>query len=93
VARVDLKADRAAGVLRVPAAHAEPSADPRRVAAALAAELGEMASWLGLGGIAVAGRGDLARPLRAALGREPRRSERAVTGPRGRRPTRRSGSC
>ena len=39
VARVDLKADRAAGVLRVQGAFAEPAADRARVAAELAAEL------------------------------------------------------
>lgn len=67
VARVDLKADRAAGVLRVPGAFAEPGQDRARVAAALAAELGSMAEWLGLGGIAVGDRGDLVTALDAAL--------------------------
>ena len=43
VARVDLKADRAAGVLRVQGAFAEPAADRARVAAELAAELAVMA--------------------------------------------------
>jgi hypothetical protein len=37
------------------------------VAAALAAELRTLADWLGLGAIVVAPRGDLARPLVAAL--------------------------
>ncbi len=46
VARVDLKADRAAGVLRVPGAFAEPGADTPRVVAELAAELHAMAAWL-----------------------------------------------
>ncbi|MFC4001128.1 winged helix-turn-helix domain-containing protein [Prauserella oleivorans] len=67
VARVDLKADRAAGVLRVPGAFAEPGADHGRVAAELAAELAEMAAWLGLDGVAVGERGDLAEALRRAV--------------------------
>jgi uncharacterized protein len=65
VARVDLKADRQAGVLRVQAAHAEPEA-PTEAAAALRAQLAAMAGWLGLDGIAVAPRGDLAPALAAA---------------------------
>ena len=65
VARADLKADRAAGVLRVQASHAEPDAPPE-TASALAAELERMAGWLGLGGVAVQPRGDLAAPLAAA---------------------------
>lgn len=48
VARVDLKADRQAGVLRVPSAHAEPGVDRRRVRAALREELELMRGWLGL---------------------------------------------
>lgn len=69
VARVDLKADRAAGVLRVPAAWLEPGRDvaPTRVAAELAAELRSLAAWLDLGDIVVAGRGDLAEELLRAL--------------------------
>ena len=65
VGRVDLKADRAAGVLRVQAAHAEPDAPPE-TALELAEELAAMAGWLGLGGVAVMGRGDLAPALAAA---------------------------
>jgi uncharacterized protein YcaQ len=65
VARVDLKSDRAAGVLRVQGAFAEPGIDQSRVAGELAAELRTMAEWLGLDGVRVAPRGDLA----AALGR------------------------
>jgi len=62
-ARVDLKADRKAGVLRVPAAWVEPKADPESTAHALKAELERLASWLGLGGVDKAERGDLAAVL------------------------------
>jgi uncharacterized protein YcaQ len=66
VARVDLKADRASDSLRVVGAFGEPDVAPGRVAEALAGELESMASWLGLGGISVSGRGDLAPELRTA---------------------------
>ncbi|WP_083401754.1 MULTISPECIES: DNA glycosylase AlkZ-like family protein [Pseudofrankia] len=82
VARVDLKADRAAGVLRVPAAWLEPPENqpdagtraaarsvpaPGVVAAALAAHLRAMSAWLGLGEVEVAPRGTLAAALGRAL--------------------------
>lgn len=53
VGRVDLKADRAAGVLRTKAAWLEPRSADRRgeVAEALAAELDTMADWLGLSAV------------------------------------------
>ncbi|NBH05046.1 crosslink repair DNA glycosylase YcaQ family protein [Amycolatopsis sp. SID8362] len=63
VARVDLKSDRAAGVLRVHGAFAEVGADKARVLPELAGELRHMAEWLGLSGVAVGTRGDLAKPL------------------------------
>jgi len=47
VARVDLKADRQAGVLRVHATHLEPGAPPE-TREALRAELELLAAWLGL---------------------------------------------
>jgi uncharacterized protein YcaQ len=66
-ARVDLKADRKAGVLVVQASHAEPwasEATPVR----LAKELQLMAGWLGLEAVQVAKKGDLAGALLAAVG-------------------------
>ncbi|NKQ57282.1 winged helix-turn-helix domain-containing protein [Amycolatopsis sp. K13G38] len=66
VARVDLKADREAGVLRVQGAFAEPDADVPRVAGELAAELRLMADWLSLDRVVVGERGDLAPILRRA---------------------------
>ncbi len=66
VARVDLKADRAAGVLRVQAAYGEPSA-PAETAERLAQELHLMARWLGLDSVSVAPQGDLAAALAVAI--------------------------
>jgi hypothetical protein len=69
VARADLKADRARGVLRVAAAWREPTAavSADEVAAELAHELFSMAGWLGLGGVEVLPRGDLAAALARAV--------------------------
>jgi uncharacterized protein len=67
VARVDLKSDRQAGVLRVRGAFAEPHANIALVAAELAEELRLLSEWLGLGGVSVARKGDLAAPLRRCL--------------------------
>ncbi len=67
VARVDLKSDRQAGVLRVPGAFAEPGVDVAHVAQELAAELAVTAKWLDLDGVVVGDRGDLAAPLSHAL--------------------------
>ncbi len=64
VGRVDLKADRKAGVLIVKGAYAEPGAPPE-TASELAAELRDLAGWLGLADLAVQQRGDLASALRA----------------------------
>ena len=66
VARVDLKADRRAGILQVHAAYAEPGA-PGTTADELAVELEALAGWLGLSGVAVADRGDLSAALRSVL--------------------------
>jgi hypothetical protein len=67
VARVDLKADRAARRLLILAAHIEEGADPGAVADALGAELWTMAAWLGLDSVSVERRGGLARKLAAAV--------------------------
>ncbi|HLW17582.1 MAG TPA: winged helix-turn-helix domain-containing protein [Actinomycetota bacterium] len=69
VARVDLKADRKAKVLLVHAAFAEAGRDPSAIAEPLAAELQDLARWLGLEKIRTGSRGNLARALRAALRR------------------------
>ena len=68
VARVDLKADRAAGKLLVAAAYVERGVRPADVAEALALELSAVGRWLGLeAGIEVSARGNLSRPLRGAI--------------------------
>jgi uncharacterized protein YcaQ len=67
VARVDLKSDRQAGVLRVPGAFAEPGVDIAHVADELAEELAVTAKWLDLDGVVVGERGDLAAPLGHAV--------------------------
>jgi uncharacterized protein YcaQ len=68
VGRVDLKAERATDTLNVVGAFIEDGQPPQRVARALADQLGQMASWLDLGGISVGTRGDLAAALAHALG-------------------------
>ena len=66
-ARVDLKADRAAGLLLVQAAHLEPGARAEETAPALAVELALMAGWLGLTDLRVTKKGDLAAALEGCL--------------------------
>ncbi|WP_433368854.1 winged helix-turn-helix domain-containing protein [Actinoplanes sp. CA-142083] len=66
-ARVDLKADRRAGELQIPAAWLEPTADQEETAVALAAELHRLAGWLGLHTVTAPVKGDFAGPLSAAL--------------------------
>lgn len=68
VARVDLKADRAAGQLLVRSAQAEPGVDHGPVTEALAAQLAHMAAWLGLQGLVVVPKGDLAPMLTRVAG-------------------------
>ena len=70
VARVDLKADRSNGVLLVQAAYLEKGRDAGGVSTALARELESMAVWLGLRGVVVQPRGDLAQALGQALKRK-----------------------
>jgi uncharacterized protein YcaQ len=67
VGRVDLKADRAAGTLRVLGSYVEAHARAGDVAPPLARELRTMAEWLGLSDVSVAKRGSLARALSAAV--------------------------
>ncbi|MGL4441955.1 MAG: winged helix-turn-helix domain-containing protein [Bosea sp. (in: a-proteobacteria)] len=71
VARVDLKADRQAGLLRVLATHSEPDSDGAQALEPLAAELRLMAHWLGLERITIASRGDMAAGLADVMGGEP----------------------
>jgi uncharacterized protein len=66
VGRVDLKADRKAGLLLAKGVYAEPDA-PAETAEQLAEELGRLAGWLGLHTVVVEPRGDLAAPLAALL--------------------------
>ncbi len=66
-ARVDLKADRQAGVLRVQAAHVEGGA-PMETPGGLARALWRMAHWLGLRQIAIMGSRPFDDALRVASG-------------------------
>ena len=63
VARVDLKADRKAGLLRVLAAHLEQGVDSDEATPALGTALLTMSRWLGLGGIEVAAGGNMSQAL------------------------------
>ena len=67
VGRLDAKSDRHTGVLRIPAAYAEPGVDLPAAARVLAGELHLMAAWLGLHDVEVAPKGNLAEATRAAL--------------------------
>ncbi|MGZ6793936.1 MAG: winged helix-turn-helix domain-containing protein, partial [Mycobacteriales bacterium] len=64
-ARVDLKADRRDGVLRVLSSWREEPGEG--VAEALAGELRRAAAWQGLDDVVVEDRGDLARALQGAI--------------------------
>ena len=76
VARVDLKADRPAGVLRVLAAYAEPGAPPE-TAAELLEEFKLMQAWLGLERMEVVA-GRRSRPGADALSLAAMRDRRVV---------------
>lgn len=67
VARVDLKADRAAARLLVQASYLEAGADRDEVAPALARELQAVARWLRLEAIGVVRKGNLAPALTAEV--------------------------
>ncbi|MBM9466762.1 winged helix-turn-helix domain-containing protein [Nakamurella leprariae] len=75
--RFDLKADRAAGRLLVQASWYEPGSGPgdggSEVAEAAAGRLAELARWLELDEIEVRDAGNVAGPVRAAVGRLDRR--------------------
>jgi uncharacterized protein YcaQ len=68
VGRVDVKADRAGGVLQVRAAWSEHPSPPPEMAEELALELADLARWLGLDSVAVWPRGTLAPALAAVVG-------------------------
>lgn len=67
VARVDLKADRVASLLQVPAAYAEEGMASDVIARRLASELRSLADWLGLACIKVGRRGNFATQLTRAV--------------------------
>jgi uncharacterized protein YcaQ len=62
VARVDVRSDRKAGVLRVPGAYVEKDADVDLDV--LAGELKLLAEWQGCGAVEIGDKGELATPLR-----------------------------
>ena len=62
VARVDVRSDRKAGVLRVPGAFEEPGCDVDLDG--LLAELRLLAQWQGCGDVVIGSKGDLAKRLR-----------------------------
>lgn len=69
VGRIDLKSDRAAGVLRVQHAHIEPASEGRRteLAVRIAPVLHRVAAWQGLTDVSLTGPGTWAADLGAAL--------------------------
>ena len=71
VGRIDLRAERSAGILRVHAAYAEPGAPPE-TAAELLTELRQMQEWLGLERLEITPAGDLGPALAAIALSHPR---------------------
>ena len=67
-ARVDLKADRSSGALLVRGAYLEEDCEAGAVAGELATDLKAMVAWLELDEVIVGRRGNLASPLRRAVG-------------------------
>ncbi|MER3389662.1 MAG: crosslink repair DNA glycosylase YcaQ family protein [Microcella sp.] len=65
--RVDLKSDRAAGVLRVQAAWVEPGASAGVLAERVGPLLRQASAWQGLGEVVVSDRGTAAAAVRGAL--------------------------
>ena len=63
VARLDLKADRKGSALVVAGAYAEDGHATATVAEAALAELDRLREWLGLEGLSIGARGDLAQRL------------------------------
>ena len=68
VARLDLKTDRAEGVLRVLGAFAEPGVDRAELAERLRPHLHDLARFVGAGDVGYGSRGDLITALRAVGG-------------------------
>jgi uncharacterized protein YcaQ len=67
--RIDLKSDRAAGVLRVQSAWVENHGDAGALAERVAPVLRAAAAWQGLADVVVADRGDASAAVRSALDR------------------------
>lgn len=67
VARLDVKTDRQAGVLRIKAAHVEPGHDAGEVAERVAPSIRDLAQLVGVDGIDVERKGDLATSLSKTL--------------------------
>jgi uncharacterized protein YcaQ len=67
-ARLDVRADRAAGVLTVPGAYEEPDAMQDEALDHLAVELRRLAQWLGLPRVEIGDRGTLSTRLAKVMG-------------------------